>query len=158
MRSLSEFRSSNFDFRVSNFEFRIASFLSRQRTLFLALLIVAIGLGLPTSLSAQGCAMCYTSAAAAKKAGLQALREGILVLGIPPLVMFIGIFLYVFRRREHFGDTNIDDERGFDDTSAAPPPSLTRGLDEEPAEDLSLTGWHQDCSRCEGSISSRPGH
>ena len=123
----------------SVFDFRISIFLSRYGTLILLLLAAAIGLALPVPLAAQGCAMCYTSAAAAKKAGLQALQSGILILGIPPLVMFIGIFWYVFRRRERFNDPIFDGDRGRDDMPSEPTPPLPEGLDEEIAETGSVT-------------------
>jgi hypothetical protein len=51
---------------------------------------------------AQGCAMCYTSAAAAKAGALQALRSGILILLIPALTMFAGIFVVIYRSRDRF--------------------------------------------------------
>ena len=44
--------------------------------------------------------MCYTSAAAAKKAGIQALQHGVLILLVPPLLMFLAIFWVAFRRRD----------------------------------------------------------
>jgi hypothetical protein len=54
---------------------------------------------------AQGCAMCYNNAAATKASGQQALRSGILILMIPPLVMLAGIFVAALRRRnKFFGD------------------------------------------------------
>src|SRR5271157_1856529 len=51
---------------------------------------------------AQGCAMCYTSAAAAKTGALQSLRSGILILLVPALVMFAGIFVVIYRSRNRF--------------------------------------------------------
>ncbi len=53
---------------------------------------------------AQGCAMCYTTAAAAKAAAIRALKSGILILLIPPLLMFIAIFVFAYRRRNSFSD------------------------------------------------------
>jgi hypothetical protein len=52
----------------------------------------------------QTCAMCYNTASAAKSGAIQALRSGILVLLIPPTLMFIGIFTLVFRSKERPGD------------------------------------------------------
>jgi hypothetical protein len=46
--------------------------------------------------------MCYTSAAAAKAGALQALRSGILILLVPALVMFAGIFVVIYRSRDRF--------------------------------------------------------
>lgn len=42
---------------------------------------------------AQGCATCYTTAAAGGPQTAHALRSGILVLLIPPVLMFAGIIL-----------------------------------------------------------------
>ena len=55
-----------------------------------------------TLVYAQGCAMCYTSAAAAKAGALQALRSGILILLVPALMMFAGIFVVIYRSRDRF--------------------------------------------------------
>jgi hypothetical protein len=66
--------------------------------------------------------MCYTTAAAAKAAAIRALRSGILILLIPPLLMAIGIFVRAWRSRERFSDE----------------------VPEGPASDLELKGW------CEG--------
>jgi len=54
---------------------------------------------LPLPASAQGCAMCYQNAAATGARGQAALRHGILILLIPALGLFAGIFWKVFRRR-----------------------------------------------------------
>jgi hypothetical protein len=51
---------------------------------------------------AQGCAMCYTSAAAAKAGALHALRSGILILLLPVLVMCSGITVVIYRSRDRF--------------------------------------------------------
>jgi hypothetical protein len=51
---------------------------------------------------AQGCAMCYTSAASAKAGAIQALRSGILILLLPVLVMCSGIFVVIYRSRNRF--------------------------------------------------------
>jgi hypothetical protein len=51
---------------------------------------------------AQGCAMCYTSAAASQAGALHALRTGILILLVPVLVMCAGIFVVVYRSRNRF--------------------------------------------------------
>ena len=54
---------------------------------------------------AQGCAMCYTSASAAKAGAIQALRSGILILLIPCLLMFAATAVVVIRRRNQFNET-----------------------------------------------------
>ena len=51
----------------------------------------------------QTCAMCYNTASAARPGAIQALRSGILVLLIPPTLLFIGIFTLLFRSQERAG-------------------------------------------------------
>ena len=51
---------------------------------------------------AQGCAMCYTSAAASKAGAIHALRSGILILLVPVLVMCAGISVVIYRSRNRF--------------------------------------------------------
>jgi hypothetical protein len=53
---------------------------------------------------AQGCAMCYNNAAATRAGGQQALRSGILILMVPPVLMLLGIFAVAWRRRNKFDD------------------------------------------------------
>ena len=96
-----------------------------------ALAIVTSGafyLLLPASTSAQGCAMCNANASAAKQAGIQALQNGILILLVPCLLMFAGVFYFAFRR--HSED---EDEGTFaKDTSGAGTsgisPEIQKGL------------------------------
>jgi cbb3-type cytochrome oxidase subunit 3 len=63
----------------------------------LAALTAALVVSAPSVL-AQGCVMCYTSASAAGHRGERALDTAILVLLIPPLLLFIGILVFAFRR------------------------------------------------------------
>jgi len=48
--------------------------------------------------AAQGCAMCYQSAAASGEQGRAALRHGILILLVPAASLFLGIFALIYRR------------------------------------------------------------
>jgi hypothetical protein len=48
---------------------------------------------------AQGCAMCYQSAAATGARGGAALRHGILILLFPTISIFVGILGLMYRRR-----------------------------------------------------------
>ncbi len=48
---------------------------------------------------AQGCAMCYQNAAAANSQGRTALQHGILILLLPALSLFLGIFGLMYLRR-----------------------------------------------------------
>ena len=99
LRHIFDFRISNFEFPISNFEFR-----NRAGGWICALVALAITLTDPAVASAQGCAMCYTAAAAAKAATIKALRSGILILLIPPAVIFIAIFVVAYRRRNIFNE------------------------------------------------------
>jgi hypothetical protein len=54
---------------------------------------------LAPSAAAQGCAMCYQNASASGPQGAQALRHGILILMLPTLTLFTGIFALIYRRR-----------------------------------------------------------
>ncbi len=53
-----------------------------------------------THVHAQGCAMCYQSAAASGPQGGAALRHGILILFIPAISLFVGIFALIYQRRD----------------------------------------------------------
>ncbi len=48
---------------------------------------------------AQGCVMCYTSAASQRPRAIHALNQGILVLLIPPVLIFLGVFAFFYFRR-----------------------------------------------------------
>lgn len=48
---------------------------------------------------AQGCAMCYQSAAATGQQGREALQHGILILLFPTISLFVGIFGLIYSRR-----------------------------------------------------------
>lgn len=61
-----------------------------------------------TAARAQGCAMCYNTAAAAKATAIQALRSGILILLVPVALMFIGIFVLAFRSAERFSESKFE--------------------------------------------------
>jgi len=61
---------------------------------------------LPTVLSAQGCAMCYNSASAAKAGAKEALANGVLILLVPPMVFFALITVVVYMYRNKFRETS----------------------------------------------------
>lgn len=65
---------------------------------FLAVAVAALGTFAPHA-AAQGCAMCYQSAAASGAQGSEALRHGILILLFPTLSLFVGIFGLIYARR-----------------------------------------------------------
>lgn len=68
------------------------------RLMGIVLVALAI-LTLPLPAFSQNCALCYTQAAAAGARMIQALRSGILVLIIPPMFMWVGITVIVYRKR-----------------------------------------------------------
>jgi hypothetical protein len=58
-------------------------------------------IALPIShVQAQSCAMCYQGAAASGAQGGAALRHGILILFIPAISLFLGIFALIYHRRD----------------------------------------------------------
>jgi hypothetical protein len=65
----------------------------------MAALVLLFG---PHTLLAQGCPRCYTQAAASTARFIQALRSGILVLMVPPMLLSIGITVLTYRRRNDF--------------------------------------------------------
>ena len=63
------------------------------------LLLAALAvLTLAPSAFAQGCALCYTTAAAAGAAAARSLDIGILVLLVPALLMFIAVLGFLVHR------------------------------------------------------------
>lgn len=60
--------------------------------------VAAFLLAHPATAAAQ-CIMCYLSASSSGERGSQVLRMGILVLAIPTLLTFAGVFLLAYRRR-----------------------------------------------------------
>jgi hypothetical protein len=77
--------------------------LKKQILIRVALLLscCAALIALPiTHVYAQSCAMCYQSAAASGPQGGAALRHGILILFIPAISLFVGIFALIYHRRD----------------------------------------------------------
>ena len=58
---------------------------------------------------AQGCVMCYTSASALNKNGATALDKAIIVLWIPPALIFWGVFAYIYKRRSAWRDSTPEE-------------------------------------------------
>jgi len=56
----------------------------------------------PASLYAQGCAMCYQTAANAGNPTIQALKRGILLMLFPPVVIAAGIGYLAYHKRNLF--------------------------------------------------------
>jgi hypothetical protein len=58
----------------------------------------------PALVSAQGCALCYTQAAGSGSRMIAALRGGILILVIPPMLFCCGISWMAYKKRNQFND------------------------------------------------------
>ena len=69
-----------------------------RRLTFVARCLALLAVGASRA-AAQGCAMCYQTAAASAEPGREALRHGILILLIPAVSLFAGIFGLSYRRR-----------------------------------------------------------
>ena len=60
-------------------------------------------LWVPSVAFAQNCALCYTQAAASSRL-IEALRSGILILVIPPMLICVGITVMAYRKRNQFNE------------------------------------------------------
>ena len=59
-------------------------------------------LWMPASAFAQNCALCYTQAAGSGARIIQALRGGILILVIPPILICTALTIMAYRKRNQF--------------------------------------------------------
>lgn len=71
------------------------------RNALIVLAVVGVLL-LPSAAFSQSCSLCYTQAASATQRFIQALRSGILILIIPPMVLSIGVMVMCYRKRNRF--------------------------------------------------------
>ena len=85
-------------FEVVSLAMYMKSWLPIRLAAFLAL-AMAVLFVCASSLSAQGCAMCYQNASASGAQGSQALRHGILILLFPTLALFTAIFGLIYHSR-----------------------------------------------------------
>jgi len=58
----------------------------------------------PALAGAQGCALCYTQAAGSGQRVIQALKSGILILVIPPMLICLGITWMAYKKRNEFNE------------------------------------------------------
>ena len=79
------------------------------RLIGIALVGLAL-LTLPLPAFSQNCALCYSQAASAGARMIQALRSGILVLIVPPMFMWVGITVIVYRKRNQFRQVDYTPE------------------------------------------------
>jgi hypothetical protein len=79
-----------------------------------ALPLIAVLLFAIPALS-QSCALCYTQAAASGAKFIHSLRDGILVLIVPPMFMSVGITWLAYRKRNQFRSDESDEIEGDED-------------------------------------------
>lgn len=63
-----------------------------------------VALLMPALTWAQSCALCYTQAAGSGARMIAALRSGILILVIPPMLICVGITWMAYKKRNQFND------------------------------------------------------
>jgi len=77
-------------------------------------LVVLVVLTLPPLAFSQGCALCYTQAAASGARMIRALRSGIVILMIPPVSLCLGAMVLAYRKRNQFNQADARVEPGSD--------------------------------------------
>ncbi len=97
---------------------------------------------LPTVLNAQGCAMCYTSASAARAGAKEALANGVLILLVPPMVFFALITVVVYMHRNRFREMSV--VRGPLSVAVRPNDPEFRRSDDPSAEAPDFGFWSPD--------------
>lgn len=80
----------------------------RLRTTIFAAVLAMVGFVFSLPAYSQGCAMCYSTAAAASKDGQHAISRGVVILLIPPLgFMTLGVALaFRYSRQRDREQTN----------------------------------------------------
>ena len=63
-----------------------------------------VPLWIPGAAFAQNCALCYTQTAGAGSRVIEALRGGILVLVVPPVLICIGLTVMAYKKRNQFNE------------------------------------------------------
>ena len=79
-----------------------------------AILLFVLSLISPQNLLAQGCALCYTQAASSTQRFIQALRSGILILVLPPMLLSVMFTVIAYRRRNLFNQDAAVADRSED--------------------------------------------
>jgi hypothetical protein len=75
---------------------------------------LAAALLLPTLAWAQGCALCYTQAAGSGSRVIQALKSGILLLVVPPMLICLVITWMAYKKRNQFNEDLPASDSGTD--------------------------------------------
>jgi hypothetical protein len=65
---------------------------------------LAASLLAPTMVLAQNCALCYTQAAGSGSRMIHALKSGIFVLVVPPMLICVGITWMAYKKRNQFNE------------------------------------------------------
>jgi len=82
---------------------------------FFAFALVALAILLiPLPAFSQGCALCYTQAAASGAKMIQALKNGIMILVLPPTLGSIGMIFMLHRKRNQIRRDDDGDQFGQD--------------------------------------------
>jgi hypothetical protein len=68
------------------------------------LMALAAACVIPSLTWAQGCALCYTQAAGSGSRVIQALKSGILILVIPPMLICLGITWMAYKKNNEFNE------------------------------------------------------
>jgi hypothetical protein len=76
-------------------------------------LVGLAALAVPIPAFSQNCALCYTQAASAGARFIEALRSGILVLIIPPMLMSVGMMVLAYRKRNQFKNDTPESDRAW---------------------------------------------
>jgi hypothetical protein len=76
---------------------RVARFAARMTALIAAMAV-------PALTCAQNCALCYTQAAGAGSRMIAALKSGILILVVPPMLICLGIAWMAYKKRNQFNE------------------------------------------------------
>jgi hypothetical protein len=66
--------------------------------------LLLVALLSPPLASAQNCALCYTQAAGSGSRMIRALRSGILILAVPPVLISGGIAWMAYKKRNQFNE------------------------------------------------------
>jgi hypothetical protein len=64
----------------------------------------------PLPVFSQGCSLCYALAASSGSRLIAALRSGILVLAIPPMLISVGFTVMAYRKRNQFHPTDANEK------------------------------------------------
>ena len=72
--------------------------------MFSRLAALLAALAVPALTYAQNCALCYTQAAGAGSRMIAALKSGIVILVIPPVLICIGLTVMAYKKRNQFNE------------------------------------------------------